>query len=128
MRIAHILAVATMAAAGPVWSQMTGVTRADLLKEELSVPGREVSQVRVDFAPGVVAQRHSHPGEEVAYVLEGTLEYRIDNQAPVTLKAGQTLFIPAGAVHTAKNVGNVKASELATYILEKGMPQVQIAK
>jgi quercetin dioxygenase-like cupin family protein len=105
-----------------------GITRADVVRHDLGVPGREVIQVRVDFAPGVAFPRHSHPGVEVAYVLEGTLEYQIDGNPPVTLKAGDALFIPAGATHTAKNPGTGKASELATYIVEKGRPLLTLAK
>ena len=104
------------------------IARADLLRSDLSVAGREVVQVRVDIPPGVTAARHSHPGEEIAYVLKGTLEYRLDGKPPVTLKAGETLFIPSGAVHAATNVGNDEASELATYIVEKGKPLVVPAK
>lgn len=109
-------------------AQVAGLGRVDLLKENLTVPGKELVQVRVDFAQGVEAPRHSHPGEEVAFVLEGTLEYRIDGQPPVTLKAGQALFIPAGAVHSARNVHDGESKELATYIVEKASPLVKFAK
>jgi quercetin dioxygenase-like cupin family protein len=109
-------------------AQLSGVTRTDLMRSDLSIPGREVLQVRVDFAPGVVAARHSHPGEEVAYVIEGVLEYQFDGQAPVRLKAGEALFIPAGTVHTARNVGSGNAAELATYIVDKGKPLVTLGK
>ncbi|ANK92234.1 MULTISPECIES: cupin domain-containing protein [Rhizobium] len=102
--------------------------RTDLVRSDIDVPGHEAVQVRVDFAPGVLAPRHAHPGEEIAYVLEGTLEYRLDGREPVTLKAGQSLFIPSGVVHSAKNVGSGKASELATYIVRKGEALVVPAK
>ncbi|MBX4867043.1 MULTISPECIES: cupin domain-containing protein [Rhizobium] len=104
------------------------IERTDLIKNDIDVPGHEVVQVRVDFAPGVLAPNHSHPGEEVAFVLEGTLEYKLEGREPVTLKAGQSLFIPSGVVHSAKNVGNGKASELATYIVRKGEALVMPAK
>ena len=81
-------------------------------------------RVRVDIAPGVLAPNHSHPGEEIIYVLEGTFVYEVEGQAPVTLKAGDVLFIPAGKVHSAKNIGKTNAAELATYIVEKGKPLV----
>ncbi|WP_026621246.1 quercetin dioxygenase-like cupin family protein (plasmid) [Ensifer sp. WSM1721] len=105
-------------------AQQPGLRRTDLLQHDLSVPAREVDQVRVDFDPGAVSIKHSHPGEEVAYVLEGSLEYQLEGRSPVTLHAGETLFIPAGVAHVAKNVGNGNASELATYIVEKGLPLV----
>lgn len=109
-------------------TQGPGVTRADLQRHDLSIPGREAIQVRVDFAPGAVAARHSHPGEEIVYVLKGALEYRLDGKAPATLRAGDVLFIPAGAIHGVTNVGGEPASELATYVVEKGKPLVVQAK
>jgi quercetin dioxygenase-like cupin family protein len=105
-------------------SQQPGVKRTDLQRHDLSVPGREVVQVRVDLAAGVVFPPHSHPGEEIVYVIEGLLEYQIEGKPPVTLKAGEVLFVPAGAIHSAKNVGSGNAAELATYIVEKGKPLV----
>jgi quercetin dioxygenase-like cupin family protein len=116
--VAATLAGALHAAA----AQAPGVTRIHLQQHDLSVPGREVVQVRVDIAPGVLAPPHSHPGEEIVYVIEGSIEYRLEGAAPVTLKAGDVLFIPANAVHSAKNVGRDNAAELATYIVEKGKP------
>ena len=105
-----------------------GVKRTDLQQHDLSIPGREAIQVRVDIAPGVLAPRHTHFGEEIIYVLEGTLEYEVEGKPPVTLKAGDVLFIPAGTVHSARNTGSVNAAELATYIVEKGKPLVTPAK
>ena len=110
------------------YAQQPGIKRTDALRHDLGVPGREVIQVRVDFDPGVAFGKHSHPGAEVAYVLEGTLEYQLEGQPPVTLKAGEALFIPAGTIHAAKNVGTGNAAELATYIVEKGKPLVVLAK
>ena len=109
-------------------AQQPGLKRTDALRHDLGVPGREVIQVRVDFDPGVAFGKHSHPGAEVAYVLEGTLEYQLEGKPPVTLKVGEALFIPAGAIHAAKNVGTVNAAELATYIVEKGKPLVVLDK
>ena len=109
-------------------AQQPGIKRTDALRHDLGVPGREVIQVRVDFDPGVAFGKHSHPGAEVAYVLEGTLEYQLEGQPPVTLKAGEALFIPAGTIHAAKNIGTGNAAELATYIVEKGKPLVVLDK
>jgi quercetin dioxygenase-like cupin family protein len=109
-------------------AQQPGIKRTDALRHDLGVPGREVIQVRVDFVPGVAFGKHSHPGAEVAYVLEGTLEYQLEGQPPVTLKAGEALFIPARTIHAVKNVGTGNAAELATYIVEKGKPLVVLDK
>jgi quercetin dioxygenase-like cupin family protein len=109
-------------------AEMVGITRTDLQRHDLGVPGREAVQVRVDFDPGVVFGRHTHPGEEIIYVLEGSLEYQIEGKPPMTLKAGDVLFIPAGTIHAAKNVGSGTASELATYVVEKGKPLLTLVK
>src|SRR3954470_3848093 len=74
-------------------AQQPGISRSDVVRHDLAVAGPEVIQVRVDFANGVAFARHSHPGAEVAYVLEGTLEYQLDGAPPVTLKTGEALFI-----------------------------------
>jgi quercetin dioxygenase-like cupin family protein len=74
------------------------------------------------IGPGLASPRHTHPGEEIIYVLEGALEYTVGGKPPVTLKAGDVLFIRAGAIHAAGNVAAVNAVELATYIVEKGKP------
>ena len=108
-------------------AQQPGTKRTDLQRHDLSVPGREVIQVRVDFDPGYVAPRHTHPGEEIIYVLEGTLEYEIDGRL-VTVKPGDVLFVPAGTIHSAKNVGSGNGAELATYIVEKGKPLITLVK
>src|SRR6185369_17076247 len=92
-KTARIIAVAVLTAVGaltlpPAQAQQQGVTRTDLQRHDLSVPGREVIQVRVDFAPGAAAPRHSHPGEEIVYSIEGSLEYQFDGKPSVTLKPG----------------------------------------
>ena len=109
-------------------SVMPGLTRTDVLRHEVSAEGREVIQVRVGFERGTAAAFHSHPGEEIAYVLEGTMEYQFQGQQPIVLKADDALFIPAGTNHSAKNIGDGKATELATYFVEKGKPLVVPAK
>ena len=133
MKTFRTLAVATLIAGSSLAlhmarAQAPGIKRTDLQRHDLSVAGREVVQVRVDFAPGVVAPAHNHPGEEIVYAIEGLMEYRLQGKPPVTLKAGQVLFIPAGTIHEVKNVGSGNAAELATYIVEKGRPLVVLAK
>jgi quercetin dioxygenase-like cupin family protein len=109
-------------------AQQPGITRTDLQQHGLSIPGHEVVQVRVEFAPGATAPRHTHPGEEIIYVLEGSITYEVEGQPPVTLKAGEVEFIPAGTIHSAKNTSSDKAAELATYIVETGKPLVTLVK
>src|SRR6266550_8234796 len=106
MLIAGIASAADVAQA-----QQAGTRRTDLQRHDLSAPGREVIQVRVDFDPGYVSPKHTHFGEEIIYVLEGALEYQIEGHAPVTVKAGDVVFVPAGKVHQAKNVGSSNGAE-----------------
>ena len=133
MKTTRIMALAVLIVGGGLVlhvarAQQPGIKRTDLQRHDLSVPGREVIQVRVDIGPGVTAPRHSHPGEEIVYMLEGSLEYRVEGRPPVVLKAGEVLFIPAGAIHAVKNVGSGNGAELATYVVEKGKPLVVQAK
>lgn len=106
--------------AGPIY-------RVGLLQHDLSAPGRQTVVVMNYFQPNVTAPKHRHPGEEVVFVVEGEMEYDVDGQPPVILKAGDALLIPAETYHVVRN-GNAPAKELATYILEKGKPVVEIAK
>ena len=114
-------------AMGAAQAAQTGQRRTDLQRHDLSVPGRETIQVRVDLDPGYTAPAHTHPGEEIIYVLEGTLEYRIDGK-PVVAKAGDVLLVPAGVVHSVKNIGSDNGAELATYVVEKGKPLITLVK
>ena len=111
-----------VAPANPATTPPAGVTRTDLQRHDLSIDGRETIQARIDVAPGATASWHRHPGEEVIYVIEGTLEYQLEGQAPVTVKAGEVLFVPAGVAHMARNRTAANGAELATYIVEKGKP------
>ena len=125
--MAALVSVAVLAPLG-AQAQTPGVTRTDLQRHDLSAPGREAIQVRVDLAPGVAFGKHTHPGEEIIYVLEGQLEHQLGDKPPVTLKAGDVLFIPAESTHSARNPGSVTGSELATYIVEKGKPLLTLVK
>jgi quercetin dioxygenase-like cupin family protein len=124
-----MLGLAMMIAAnGMPQAQQAGTRRTDLQRHDISAPGREVIQVRVDFDPGYVAPRHTHPGEEIIYVIEGTLEYYVEGRPPTTYKAGGVLIVPYGTVHSVKNVGSGNGAELATYVVEKGKPLITLVK
>jgi len=123
-----ILSTSFFSMTNEAMAQQQGITRTDLQHHDISVPGHEAIQVRVDFKPGAAFGMHAHPGEEIIYVLEGDLEYEIEGDHPVTPKAGDVFFVPAGKYHSARNVGNVNAAELATYIVEKGKPLLVMKK
>lgn len=129
-RITGVVALLVVGGLGPhlALAQDPGIRRTELQRHDLSVRGREVVQVRVELDPGVAFGRHRHPGEEIVYVLEGALEYQVEGRAPVTLRAGDVLFIPAETIHSAKNVGSDNGAELATYVVDKGKPLVELVK
>jgi quercetin dioxygenase-like cupin family protein len=102
--------------------QVPGLWRTDLQQHDLSVPGRQVIQNRVELSPEAPPVKHKHPGEEIIYILEGSLEYQIDGQPAKTYNAGEALMVPAETVHSVRNVGDGNAAELATYVVEKGKP------
>jgi quercetin dioxygenase-like cupin family protein len=127
IRIQGTLALAVAAAAFPLPSfaqklDANGIGRTEAVRHEFDA-GREAIQVKVDFGPHAAFPRHTHPGVEIAYVLQGTIEYALDGRT-VVLKAGDSLYIPAGTVHSAENTGTTLAAELATYIVDKNKPIV----
>ena len=114
-------------ARGRAVQQAPGLWRTDLQRQALSVAGREMVQARVDIGPEAPLVRHTHPGEEIIYILEGSLEYQIEGQPPKTFHAGEALTVPAGVVHAVRNAGSGNAAEHATYVVEKGKPLLTLA-
>ena len=100
----------------------TGFKRTLVQQADLSTAGREVVQAIAEIQPGAESGRHTHPGEEVAYVLEGTVMLEVQGKPAVAKKAGEAFIIPPNTVHNAKNTGKAVAKVLGTYIIEKGKP------
>jgi quercetin dioxygenase-like cupin family protein len=107
-------------------SSRKGIKRTDLQQHDLSISGREVIQARVDIGPEAPLVKHTHPGEEIIYVLERSLEYQIEGQSPTTYKAGEVLLVPAGTVHAVRNVGSGNAAELAPQAAAHLVPWIQL--
>ena len=107
-------------ASGLVYAQ--GLTRVMVGKANVSVPGREAVVARVDVAAGGKSGRHTHPGDEISYILEGELTLLVDGQPPRQVKAGESFVVPAGMVHDAHNNGSVATKLVGVYVVEKGMP------
>ena len=103
-------------------AQQAGFKRTVLQQSPLSVPGREAVTALAEFQPGATVGRHTHPGEEIGYILEGTIVLEQDGKPAVTLGAGKTFFIPAGTIHNATNQTASPARVLANYIVEPGKP------
>ena len=116
-----VVGAALAVAAAVPSAQQPGFTRAVLQDQNLGVPGRHAVVARAEFVPGGQAGKHTHPGEELGYVLEGTLTLEVEGRPSVTLNAGEVFFVEAGRVHAGKN-GNTPGKVLATYIVEKGKP------
>jgi len=123
-----ILTAVALVLTGIVAAQQPAFKRTVLQQGDLSAPGREVVQAVADFEPRATPGRHTHPGEEIGYVLEGTFLVEQEGKPAVTLKAGGTFLIPAGTIHNATNTGGGPGKILATYIVEKGKPLATPAK
>mgnify|MGYP003576929587 CR=1 FL=1 len=117
--VAGALAIAT----GALLAQASGLKREMVGRADVSVPGREAGVARVGVAPGAKAGRHTHPGDEISYVLEGDSGVLlVDGQPPRKLKAGESFVIPAGVVHDAMNDGDKPIKLVGVYVVEKGKP------
>jgi len=78
----------------------------------------------IEIPPGAVSARHSHPGEDFGYLIEGTVVLQVDGKAPVTLRAGDAFLTERGQIHNARNIGTTTARAVDTYIIDKGKPGV----
>ena len=115
-----VAAVTLLAAASS--AQQPAFKRTELQRGDLSVAGREVVTALAEIPGGAQTGKHMHPGEEVAYVVEGTLTVEIDGKPTKTYTAGQAFIVPAGQPHNGKNGGSGMTKVLANYIIEKGKP------
>ncbi len=122
-----VAAIAFMAAGGAA-AEQAGFVRVPLQTQEVCTAGKTAVQVRGEFDPGFGTGRHTHPGEELTYIMEGEIEVRVDGEPPRIVKAGETFFLPAGVVHEGVNTGSTRTKVLATYIVEKGRPLAQPVK
>jgi quercetin dioxygenase-like cupin family protein len=100
--------------------QASGIKRTDFQQHDLGIPAREVVQNGVNVSLQGTAFEHEHPGEEVVYVFEGSLEYQVEGEPLTMLNTVEVLFVPTGTIPAVKNVDTGKAAELATHVFEKG--------
>jgi len=121
-KLSIVAGFAAALVAGVLYAQAPGFKRIPVQDQDLSIAGRHAVQAKAEFDPGGAIGRHTHPGEELSIVLEGTLVLEVDGQPPRTVKAGESFFIPADVIHAGKNAGSGKAVVFATYIVEKGKP------
>jgi quercetin dioxygenase-like cupin family protein len=107
---------------GLLVAQAPALQRTVVAKADVSVPGREAVVARIEIAPGGVAGWHTHPGDEITYLMEGEVEVMIAGQPSKVFKPGEAFVIPAGTVHNARNPGSGPAKLAGTYVVEKGKP------
>jgi quercetin dioxygenase-like cupin family protein len=96
--------------------------RTELQHRASSIPGRDIVQVLTEIPVGVESGWHTHPGEEVGYILAGTVEMMIRGGTTLTLQAGDPFLIPPRTPHNALDVGPGTGRMLSTYIVERGQP------
>ena len=114
------LTVVAIAGAGVAMAQQSGIKRTPLQKLDFPAGYNTVTAI-AEVPAGGAAGRHTHPGAETGYVLEGELELVIDGQPPMKIKAGESYQIPEGAVHDAK-AGDKPFKVLGVYVVKAGEP------
>ena len=122
------LAVILPAAAQKPAAPASGLKRTEVFRDDVAAPGHEAVVMKVEVAPGSHAGRHTHPGDEISYVSDGTVTLLVDGEAPRKLKAGDAFVVKAGRVHDAQNDGSVPAHLIGVYVVEKGKPLATPAK
>ena len=101
--------------------------RTEVQRGPSSIPGREIVQVLTEIPVGVESGWHTHPGEEVGYILAGTVEMQIRDADTVTLQAGDGFLIPPRTPHNARDIGQGTGRMLSTYLVEVGQPLATLA-
>jgi quercetin dioxygenase-like cupin family protein len=98
------------------------LTRKELQHVTSSIPGRDIVQVLTEIPAGVASGWHMHPGEEVGYIVAGTVEMQIEGRATLTLHQGDPFLIPPRTPHNALDLGPETGQMLSTYLVEVGEP------
>ena len=106
----------------PVDALAGTLERTELQHQPSSIPGRDIVQVLTEIPAGVESGWHVHPGEEVGFIVAGTVEMRIEGRPTLTLHAGDGFLIPPRTPHNAYDVGPETGRMLSTYIVEAGEP------
>ncbi len=103
-------------------AQNPAVKRTVVKTGDVSVPGREAVIANVEIAPGGSAGRHTHPGDEISYVVAGEGEILMEGKPPLKIKPGDGFVVPGGTKHDAHNTGAQPLKLIAVYVVEKGKP------
>lgn len=100
----------------------------ELQRREIPGTGREGVTTVAEIPPGATSARHSHPGEDFGYLIEGTIVLMVDGKPPLTVRAGETFFTERGQIHNARNIGTTMARAVDTYVIDKGKPGITPAR
>ena len=105
----------------PMTQQTQNIKRTPLQK--FDVPGTNYETIigLAEIVPNVHIGRHTHPGPESGFMLEGDFVLLVEGEAPLPVKAGESYKVPPGAIHDARTGAN-GAKVIATYVVEKGKP------
>jgi len=114
--------VIALAVTGAVLAQNPAIKRTVVKTGDISVPGREAVIANIEIAPGGSAGRHTHPGDEISYVLSGEGEILMEGRPPLKIKPGDGFVIPGGTKHDAHNTGAQPLRLVGVYVVEKGKP------
>jgi quercetin dioxygenase-like cupin family protein len=115
-------AMSALLVAGALFAQNPGIQRTILQRNDISMPGREAVIARVEIAPGGSAGRHTHPGEEITYVLDGQADILVEGQPALKVTSGDSFIIPTGAIHDAHNTGTAPLHMVGVYLVDKSKP------
>lgn len=113
------IAIAAACAQAQLTSQ---VKRTIVLKQDMTLPGREAVMATIELAPGSAEGRHTHPAELYVYLIEGEIVLENEGQPDRVMKAGDAASVAPGRVHQALNHGSVTAKGVALFVAEKGRP------
>jgi quercetin dioxygenase-like cupin family protein len=133
MKLRAVLLLALLVAAGAAAAQAPAAAsgalkRTEVLRGDVTEPGREAVVVKVELAGHAQAPRHTHPGDEISYVVDGECDLLVDGEPPKHLKAGDAFIVKAGKVHTARNTAAAPVHLFGVYLIEKGKPIATLAK
>lgn len=96
--------------------------RTEVQREPSSIPGRVIVQVLTEIPVGVSSGWHTHPGEEVGYIVAGTVEMATRGRSTLVLNAGDGFLIPPATPHNATDLGPGTGRMLSVYVVDPGQP------
>jgi quercetin dioxygenase-like cupin family protein len=102
--------------------------RVEIQRAASSVPGRDIVQVLTTIPAGVESGWHLHPGEEVGFILAGTVELQVRGRPTVTLHRGEGFLVPPRTPHNARDVGPDDGRMLSTYFVQTGEPLATLTR